>query len=308
VTEAPTESSTHGAAAGTARRVKVPMSEEESQRRIALTIDNASEFLRLHKERGYKYVPVGVAQGWTPETYAESVRDLLKMGYTSIALGGLARSPAAQVLEAVKAVSSAIQESSSWSATDIRVHVFGVAKLGLIADLGKHGVTSIDSASHLRKAWLRSGQNYLGADGEWYTAIRVPQSYNPRVRQYILDNGKSIDEVQQQEQYCLDELQRYSDSGLSDSELESLLESIVDYDAHLLRLGDDGQQLRNREIIKAKYKRSLEARPWENCGCGICSALGVHVLIFRGTNRNKRRGFHNTWTFYQNLNGVSDTQ
>jgi hypothetical protein len=307
VTQGSTDSSAEGAAVGTERRVKVSMSEDESQRRMDLTIDNAREFLRLHRERGYGYVPVGVAQGWNPDTYAHSVRELLEMGYTSIALGGLARSHAAQVLAVVKAVSTAIQESCSRSAPETALHLFGVAKLGLVGDLRKHGVTSIDSASYLRKAWLRSGQNYLGPDGNWYTAIRIPQSYHPRVQEYIRENGKSLDEVQEQEHYCLKALQRYSDSGLPDSELDSLLESIVDYDAHLLRFGDDGQQLRNREITKERYRRSLEARPWEKCSCGICTALGVHVLIFRGTNRNKRRGFHNTWTFYQRLIAASST-
>jgi len=282
------------------KKRKEQMAEDERKRRIQLTLENALEFLKLHKKRGYKFTPVGVAQGWTPDTYADSVTQLLKIGYTYIALGGLARSSASTVLNVLKAAKRAVEEFPG-SSNEVRFHLFGVAKLTLIDELPKYGVASIDSASYLRKAWLRSGQNYLGADGQWYTAIRVPQSYHPKVREYIRENGKSLEEVQAQEQFCLQMLQRYSDAGLPAAELDRLLDAIVEYDTHLLRFGDDGQSLRNKVISREKYKRTLETRPWESCPCEVCQGLGVHVLIFRGTNRNKRRGFHNTWTFYRRL-------
>lgn len=47
-----------------------------------------------------------------------------------------------------------------------------------------------------------------------------------------------------------------------------------------------------------KYRRLLNARPWERCDCPICSEHGIEVAIFRGNNRNRRRGFHNTRRFY----------
>lgn len=46
------------------------------------------------------------------------------------------------------------------------------------------------------------------------------------------------------------------------------------------------------------YRRTLRARPWERCRCPICEELGIEVAIFRGNNRNRRRGFHNTRRFY----------
>jgi hypothetical protein len=30
----------------------------------------------------------------------------------------------------------------------------------------------------------------------------------------------------------------------------------------------------------------------------VCRTWGVEVIIFRGNNRNRRRGFHNTFIFY----------
>ena len=307
VTEAIKEKLEDGTVVTKHKKQKTQMPEAERQRRIQLSLENAHEFFQLHKKRRYKFTPVGVAQGWTPDTYADSVTQLLSMGYTYIALGGLARSSASTVLNVLKAANRAVEEFPTRCSSDIRFHLFGVAKLTLIDKLPKYGVASIDSASYLRKAWLRSGQNYLGVDGQWYTAIRVPQSYHPRVREYIRENGKSPEEVQAQEQFCLQMLQHYDDAGLSPAELDRLLDAIVEYDTHLLRFGDDGQSLRDKVISREKYRRTLEARPWENCPCYVCQMRGIHVLIFRGTNRNKRRGFHNTWVFYNRLKAAKGT-
>lgn len=40
------------------------------------------------------------------------------------------------------------------------------------------------------------------------------------------------------------------------------------------------------------------------CGCEICKKIGVEVMIFRGANRNKRRGFHSTKMFYEKLKEI----
>ena len=32
-----------------------------------------------------------------------------------------------------------------------------------------------------------------------------------------------------------------------------------------------------------------------------CSFTPIHVILFRGAERNRRRGFHNVWVFYQRL-------
>jgi len=44
---------------------------------------------------------------------------------------------------------------------------------------------------------------------------------------------------------------------------------------------------------------TLEDRPWEDCDCEICRDARIEVLIFRRNNRNRRRGFHNNYMFYQ---------
>lgn len=54
---------------------------------------------------------------------------------------------------------------------------------------------------------------------------------------------------------------------------------------------DDGNLL-------SAYERLLRATPWKRCPCSICQEQGIEVAIFRGNNRNRRRGFHNTRRFY----------
>ncbi|SDQ39898.1 queuine tRNA-ribosyltransferase tRNA-guanine transglycosylase [Natronobacterium texcoconense] len=46
------------------------------------------------------------------------------------------------------------------------------------------------------------------------------------------------------------------------------------------------------------YKEMLRHEPWRECDCRICREQGIEVAIFRGNNRNRRRGFHNTRRFY----------
>ena len=288
------------------KKQKKYLSKNERERRIEITLQNATEFIRLYKNKKqkFKFTPIGVAQGDAPGTYANSVEDLLKMGYTYIAIGGIARLNALQILDVLRATHEVVREFKSRSSNEIRFHLFGVAKLTLINELPRYGVASIDSASYLRKAWLRSGQNYFALDGKWYTAIRVPQSYHPKVREFVKSNGKSPEDVQSQEQLCLQMLQNYNDTKPSDAEFERLLDTIVEYDTYLLRFGDDGLQIRDKTISREKYRHTLLEKPWKRCPCEICRRLGIHVLIFRGTNRNKRRGFHNTWTFYKRLQSI----
>lgn len=48
---------------------------------------------------------------------------------------------------------------------------------------------------------------------------------------------------------------------------------------------------------REQYTMMLDARPWKSCECDVCTTLGHHVILFRGAERNRRRGLHNTWTF-----------
>jgi hypothetical protein len=152
------------------------------------------------------------------------------------------------------------------------------------------GVTSVDSASYFRKAWLKSDQNYISPDGtKWYAALRVPIVKESRM---VVREGPPIN-MKQLEDECLQALRDY-DKGLLG--LDQTLDALVEYDSLFMRNGEDG------DVLRESYKQTLQEQPWKVCNCPICSQIGIEVVIFRRTNRNKRRGLHNTWVFYNQLN------
>lgn len=248
--------------------------------RYELTIRNAADFIKEHKRRKLSWVPIGAVQGWDADSYVKAAKKYVQMGYKYLALGGLVRTPTEGIIEVIREVRKAIP-------SDIQLHLFGVARLPAIPQFASLGLNSVDSASMLRKAWLGSDRNYLTADG-WYSAIRVPQSDGSfRVTRLVSDGTISAENLAKLETTCLKGLRKYAESATSPS--KSLLDSLVEYDT--LVAG-------SRKGTRERIRRTLEDRPWEKCPCSICKTSGIEVLIFRGNNRNRRRGFHNTFVFY----------
>jgi len=270
----------------TGKRRKKVLSKKEKNRRIQITLKNAKEFLKLHKKRKYNFTPIGVAQGYDLDTYKNSVKALVEMGYEYIGIGGLVQYPTDFILEILNEIQPFVD--------GIKIHLFGVLRPNHLRDFEKLGVVSLDSASFFRKAWLRSGQNYLAPNGKWYTAIRVPQASDPRILKNADLNGFSLDDLKNMEKNALQALIKY-DQGLID--LEEVLDIVLRYDRLLLRSTDS-------KNLREKYRRTLLDMPWKTCSCDICKDIGIHVVIFRGSNRNKRRGFHNIWTLRKMRMGV----
>lgn len=259
------------------RRIKKELTDSEKKKRIKLTLGNAKKFKDFHEDNNYSFKPIGVAQGYDFKTYKESTRKLLKLGYDYIALGGLVSRPDSFILDLLKEIKPIID-------SDTQIHLFGLMRPNLHEDFKKYGVTSIDSASYFRKAWLRSGQNYLGTNNEWYAAIRVPYSNNEKLLKEAAKIGITEDELRVLEKEAIGALIQYDQGNL---DIESTLKKVMDYDSLLLR--------NFHEDVKseARYRKTLRDQPWKECKCDICQNIGIHVVIFRGTNRNKRRGIHN---------------
>jgi len=57
--------------------------------RQEVTLTLAADFLKRHKGVKAPFEPLGVAQGWSPKSYARAVAALQKMGYRYIAMGGM---------------------------------------------------------------------------------------------------------------------------------------------------------------------------------------------------------------------------
>ena len=171
------------------------------------------------------------------------------------------------------------------------VHLFGVFRPMLQARFKELRVDSFDSASYFRKAWLRSDQNYLAANGRWYAAVRVPMTSDGRTRRRLEDSGLDSRALEAREARAMSLLCRY---GREEAGLQEVLDAVVAYDQHLTRASDV-------RSMRASYERTLADRPWRTCDCPFCKQAGIHILIFRGANRNKRRGAHNTLMLYQRV-------
>lgn len=155
------------------------------EKRYELTIKNAEEFIQKHRTGGYKFTPIGAVQGWSPDSYAKAVKAYIEMGYEYIGLGGLARTPSKEILEILKSIHPHLTPRT-------RMHLFGVGRLNAVPVFRHLGVTSFDSASPLRKAWLDSAANYHTFDGKTYAAIRIPNVDRAGVRiKRLLEAGVS---------------------------------------------------------------------------------------------------------------------
>jgi len=273
---------------------KVKLTEAEKEKRRQLSLRNADAFLKCHREMDYRFIPIGAAQGVSPETYRDSVDQLVSMGYHYIGLGTLIPRGDEEIISILKEVKGLLDKLSKRERRKIRLHLFGILRPKKLKAFAELGVTSLDSASYLRKAWLRSGQNYLTKSGNWYAAIRVPYSDNPRLLENAQTKGIPEGTLKEMESACLRDLGKFASRKLS---VAHTVQTLLKYDELLLRDFDGNHH-------REKYEKTLRARPWEDCRCEMCRELGIQIVVFRGCNRNKRRGFHNTKMFYDHiLNG-----
>ncbi len=252
--------------------------EAEKQRRWEITVGNAEEFLREHRAGGYTFVPVGVAQGWDPPSYARAARALTQMGYAHLAAGGLVRSRTEEIIAVLQAIQVEIPPGT-------KLHLFGVNRPEHIDHFARLGVTSFDSASRLRRAWIDGRRNYFLGNSA-YTAIRVPEALALAKRRNI-----DVAEAKRLERSALEALRAYDARAAG---LDETLAAVLGY-AELSGTVD--------ARTRRDYWATLALRPWTYCPCHICVSLGIEVIIFRGNNRNRRRGFHNTWQLYRQLRG-----
>ena len=257
---------------------------EERQRRYNLTRNNAEAFLRQYKEGDYTFLPSGIAQGWNPASYRDAVADLIDMGYEHISLGGLVRTTSKDIVSILDEIKPLLKDYN-------QVHLFGIARPDALQAFAQRGVTAMDSASHLRRAWLGTGSNYFCEDGKKYAAIRVPpvDGHGVRVKKMVAEGRGTLEQFKKLEQAALKALRAY-DKG--EETLDNTLSAVLEYDKFI---GDD------RDVHQVLYRELLEDMPWKKCPCKICQEIGIEVVIFRGNNRNRRRGFHNTYVFYKQL-------
>lgn len=257
---------------------------ESCRHRQEITIDLARKFLKTCRSQKVGFEPLGVVQGWSPKSYAQAFSALQKMGYRYLALGGMVPLKSAEILQVLEAVAPRL-------APETRLHLFGVNRLDHVQEFAKRGVVSFDSTSPLRQAFKDDRDNYYGRD-RTYAAIRVPQvDVNPKVKKLILSGAVRQAEAFRLERECLAALEKFDERRFSRLKLVQLLHEYQDLCG-------------GTRNYAAAYDELLSDRPWNQCGCAVCESLGIHVVIFRGAERNRRRGFHNLFVTYNRLSRI----
>ncbi len=257
---------------------------EECFRRQNLTLEYAEIFLAKSKDKHYR--PMGVAHGWNPASYRDAVEKLIGIGYEYITLGGMVPLKTKQILAVLKAVSEARQPNTKF-------HLLGISRLDNIEAFEKYGVASIDSTTPLRQAFKDDKKNYHRGGVEYFTALRIPQIDANFTMSRKIRSG----EVDQDEARCLEQTALKAVRGFASHtvDIEDALKALIDYESLYSGNGDK---------YRDEYRRTLESRPWESCNCEICRKIGVEVILFRGSERNKRRGFHNINALYHRLHNA----
>ena len=273
------------------------------EKRYQITIDKAKEFIERYRAGNYSFIPIGAVQGWDPESYAKAAKEYIDMGYDYLALGGLAYAKTKDIVAILKAIHPYIKPTT-------HLHLFGVGRIDAIHLFRHLGVTSFDSASPLRKAWLDPATNYYTLSGKTYTAIRIPmvfpeslKSNRGRVKKAVEAQVADVGTLKSLEQKALTAMRKYHADQIS---LDETLDAVLDFEK-ILQLADSGSQQQKDKLLQKtsqSYRNVLEERPWQNCNCSICQQIGVEVIIFRGNDRNRRRGFHNTYIFYQRFKDI----
>ncbi|KUO22102.1 MULTISPECIES: tRNA-guanine transglycosylase DpdA [Streptomyces] len=236
-----------------------------------------------------KLEPVGAAQGWSPASYADSVARLQRMGYKRIALGGMVPLKTPEIVACLK-------EIAKVRADGVEFHLLGITRVDSMEEFAKYYVGSFDSTSAFRQAFMDERNNYHTASGS-YTAIRVPQvDGNPTLKRLILAGVVSQAAAIKAERECLQLLRKYNQRN---AEVGEVMEALRAYQALL----GDAKKLKQVD----RYKPTLADRPWEDCPCDLCKEHKIEMVIFRGSERNKRRGFHNMTVLEAKMRKLSFT-
>jgi hypothetical protein len=253
----------------------------EWRRRFDMTIDFADQFLNLQRTGRSLVSPIGVAQGWSPQTYVEAVTKLQKIGYNYIALGGMVPLKTSEILACLEAVAVVRNKST-------KLHLLGISRFDQLGPLDSHGVASFDSTAPLKQAFMDDKNNYH-TPSRAYTAVRIPQvGENTKLKRAIVAGNIDQDVAQKMERRCLKTVFQFAERSGS---LEAAVSALAEYETLWHGKKDDS----------ARYRETLSDRPWDKCNCSVCQRLGVHVVIFRGAERNRRRGFHNLFVLRNRL-------
>lgn len=299
-------------------KVKGKMVPVDVQKRMDVTFRNGIEGYGYWSENHRDDFDLLVSvQGLEPSDYVRMFSRYLEHGVTSFAFGGLAKKSTKTIVEMIESLNSFLEEESP----DVdRIHFFGLGRSSLFPyfqEVERHGVeVSFDTSSWLRQAWL-GGSYFLVEEGKLkkYSALRVPFTESRRSSfkgKRRLTESADKERLGRLERDTMKLLRAFDEEH---SLLDDALSALYEYDKwvlHELKNAyrenyEEGSEDRISRLenlyskLEEGYSRTLKSRPWKRCDCPICQDHGIEVAIFRGNDRNRRRGFHNTYIMYQKV-------
>lgn len=243
----------------------------KERRRISLTL--AEKFKAAAEARKSSMLLLGAAQGWDPKSYADSVQQLQDMGYSRIALGGMVPLKTTDILACLLTIDRI-------RAPETQLHLLGITRLEAMAEFESLGVTSFDSTSVFRQSFMDDRDNYHTLS-RTYAAIKVPQvDGNVSLKRAILSGRVAQQLAIKAERDSLQALRAFDRGELT---VDDTLDAVIAYE----------EVIGVKKSYREPYAETLDAAPWKSCRCGLCEKHGVEMVIFRASERNKRRGFHN---------------
>lgn len=271
---------------------------KEALRRSEITLAYAEEFLPASKALGRGFTPVGVIQGWSPASMAKAAADLAAMGYDYLAIGGMVPLNIDQIALAAATIRDAIPQR-------VKLHLLGFGKVEDIDQVRPYGIASFDTTSPLLRAFKDGKRNYYALDPngglKYYTAIRIPQAIdNDKLLRRAKMGRLDQESLLHMEALALDAVRS---CAVGRETVERAVDAVLSYGRYAL--WDDKASAASNDAKLSKlgraYATTLHDRPWDQCSCRVCRDSNVEALIFRSSNRNKRRGIHNLHVFYEHL-------
>jgi hypothetical protein len=266
--------------------------------RFEITLENAVGFYNESVHVGQDFTPLGVIQGWSPGSMAESARRLVKMGYDYLAIGGMVPLSIDSICVGLDAIRGLIGPHP-------KLHILGYGKVDQLHRIADYNITSIDTTSPMLRAFKDTRNNFFmpgeGTGIRYYSAIRIPQATENRGIKTLIRKGHFTQEYAlQSEANALRALRQYDrdQSGYGET-----IEAVMIYSRmHMIdpKSGEAPSEMKV-EILQARYEEMLTEMPWKQCDCAVCRTASVEGAIFRASNRNKRRGMHNLHVFYEQL-------
>lgn len=282
-------------------RKSVLLDLKTKEMRRQFTLESAKEFIkRCNRRSELSFMPFGTIQGYSPETYRSSLRELLKMGYEYVAIGGLPSYSEKVVLELLPIFQEEFRRVGHYPG----MHLYGRWPTpSKLPQYLRNGVSSFDNNSSAIQAGF-SRYPYLHpryrVEGDAVSSasygLRMSTSRSPfmgRIRKKDQDLWTNLIEI------CDESFENFVIFSNKESEA-SKTKFLQSY----RKLHEQFNSSRNKQMSKEKLDemvdvadQTLTSRLWKLCGCTSCRLLGAHGVLPVG-HRYASVFLHNTYIMH----------